>query len=818
MIPAVVLTRIHNAIFVGGDRGAGKTAFMLNLNEHYRGNRKARPELYFCAPVDPTLLSDDDNFLNVVLAQVHKELREQLNKHTGAEDYWQALEAVTEALESEQTASKLTGMERLMAFRSSVSLEHRLFKYFEEACSILSCEALVVLVDDVDMSLEKAFQVLETVRRYLACPLVIPVISGDIGLYEAIVTRTFADRLGKSGNRDEPSGESADEAQRLAQEYLKKVLPVHQRTQLMSIPDLIDDVSLTIRVGEHRLSFDDLYAFLKAIIYRGTNGEESSHPPFMPQTARELVQMLLVVQRGVATEDLPIPSKTPVEAARQVCLNGDKLAMLLRAFQGYWQVKGDWAAYYRTRADLELLDTRKPSQTREQTLRDILFFDATAHPPQRSTYPLARQVEAMLRPLEQRMRDQHAGTVRPTLMAMPPFEPFDPNCIFRRDDLTGLSDDERILVDIYSHSDFYNSYQTAHLIYFGKAFELIASNLIGSVSEESLRRILRKAPYHSYFAFFPTRRLDVADWESDSDGPEDARPQADLAAAPGEMSETVAESDERDGSQETANEPKSAEASFSEKVAAWYRRHTHLAKAPPSAQLLYKAMNKAFNQFIMLKTTRPKGQNSGNRLNNDHLALINKRCKYILMNAFASFEGDANIVVKQNVAISTKGDFKQDASYRMNVAPLLSKDTYTAAIEDHPLFAAEELGADLSISAVNRRNPTAKPTQTAQLQSPSIDLSRGEKSAASRRLGSVLGIDLARQINRFSFRNETKADALLSAAMAAMEKGRDKLYPFHSILSAQFIMSEGLMGRMRDIASSIGRGHELEAFLRSLGK
>ncbi|PWC46810.1 hypothetical protein TSA6c_08530 [Azospirillum sp. TSA6c] len=795
---------------------------MLNLNDHYSRHRRDKPNLHFCAPVDPTLLSHNDSFINVILAQIHKELQRQLDKSKDAEGYWQALEWVTEALESEQTASELTGMERLMAFRSSVSLEHRLFKYFEEACRILSCDALVVLVDDVDMSLDKAFQVLETVRRYLACPLVIPVISGDIALYEAIVTRAFAKRLekpaGSGGNFG--AGGPADNSWHLAQEYLKKVLPVHQRTQLMSIPDLIDDVSLRIRVGEHLLPFDDLYAFLKAVIYRGTNGEEGSHPPFMPQTARELVQMLLVVQRGVAIEDLPVSPRTPLEAARQVCLDGDKLAKLLRAFQGYWQVKGDWAAYYRTRADLNLLDMRKSSAACGRTLRDILFFDATAHPPERSSYPLPKQVEAMLDQFDTRMRNQHAGTVRPTLMAMPPFEPFDPNCIFNKAVRAGLPGDERILVDIYSHSDFYNSYQTANLIYFGKAFELIASNLIGLVSEESLRRILQKPPYHSYFAFFPTRRLDVADWEGDTDGPEETSLQPQLPDPPAKEPEAAPEANGQGDSQAAAGETKSAETAFSEKIVAWYGRHPHLAKAPPSAQLLSKAMNKAFNQFIMLKTTRPKGQ-SGNRLSNDDLARINERCKYILMNAFASFEGDANVVVRQNVAISEKGDFEQDASYRMNVAPLIGKETYTAAIKDHPLFASKDLGTDLPVGGVSRRTPRSKPALTAPTEPGtafSSALSPGLKSAASRRLGVVLGPDLLRQIKRFNFRDTAKARELLSSALKTMKNDFEKLIIYTDILAAQFVTYDGLMGTIRYIADFVGAEVEVEAFLQDLQK
>ena len=41
----------------------------------------------------------------------------------------------------------------------------------------------MILIDDVDMSLDKGVQILDVVRGYMASPLAIPVISGDIDLY-----------------------------------------------------------------------------------------------------------------------------------------------------------------------------------------------------------------------------------------------------------------------------------------------------------------------------------------------------------------------------------------------------------------------------------------------------------------------------------------------------------------------------------------------------------------------------------------------------------------------------------------------------------
>jgi len=42
------------------------------------------------------------------------------------------------------------------------------------------------------MAFEKGFEVLEVVRKYLSTPYVIPIITGDINLYNSIVCEHFS--------------------------------------------------------------------------------------------------------------------------------------------------------------------------------------------------------------------------------------------------------------------------------------------------------------------------------------------------------------------------------------------------------------------------------------------------------------------------------------------------------------------------------------------------------------------------------------------------------------------------------------------------
>lgn len=55
--------------------------------------------------------------------------------------------------------------------------------------------ALVVLIDDVDMAFDKGFDVLEVVRKYLASPFLIPIVAGDMKLYKEIIETQFMEKV-----------------------------------------------------------------------------------------------------------------------------------------------------------------------------------------------------------------------------------------------------------------------------------------------------------------------------------------------------------------------------------------------------------------------------------------------------------------------------------------------------------------------------------------------------------------------------------------------------------------------------------------------
>ena len=94
-------------------------------------------------------------------------------------------------------------------------------------------------IDDVDMSLQKAHEVIDDVRRLLGCPYIIPIVSGDVALYQQMINVDFDDRAYKKDSNDDLKRSGIELASDLSDEYLKKVFPAQMRLPLNNIARVV---------------------------------------------------------------------------------------------------------------------------------------------------------------------------------------------------------------------------------------------------------------------------------------------------------------------------------------------------------------------------------------------------------------------------------------------------------------------------------------------------------------------------------------------------------------------------------------------------
>lgn len=238
-----VTSAAHNTVLVDGDRGTGKSYFLSNIevawhdSQQVKENSNVKTRLHFCRVIDPTLLNHHDNFSNVVIAHLYNEVREQQQQNYLNEDFNRTLRDLAEALEATDGVSPPAGIDRIIGYRSAVDIELRFHRFIAACLQELGVDMLVLPIDDVDMELSRAHEVLEEIRRLLSCPMILPVVSGNIELFqELMISHFYRGAGGSKGDLKESV------ALQLAKDYLIKVFPVDARMSLRDINLFCDDL------------------------------------------------------------------------------------------------------------------------------------------------------------------------------------------------------------------------------------------------------------------------------------------------------------------------------------------------------------------------------------------------------------------------------------------------------------------------------------------------------------------------------------------------------------------------------------------------
>jgi hypothetical protein len=292
--------RAHEAILLQGPRGSGKSAVLVNLALYLKDRHAAiADELLILKPIDPTLLEDgEDMFLDVFIAALVRDKQIKTKLDLGgreAEMFYDQLCKVGSALESSQIQKEQVGVDRVRALIGGSGIADQVHKLFQCALK-LTCKKLIVLpIDDVDTALQHAYEKIEIVRKYLVSPCLIPLISGDLELYDDVIWRDFHGRLLAKSKAERP--EALARAKRLSIDYQRKILPLPRRIDVPSLTTYLNDPQLRLLAGETPLiSFPVFMYWLDAVLNERMNGVENSYLPLPINTVREFAQLVSNVQ------------------------------------------------------------------------------------------------------------------------------------------------------------------------------------------------------------------------------------------------------------------------------------------------------------------------------------------------------------------------------------------------------------------------------------------------------------------------------------------------------------------------------------------
>ena len=279
--------RNHDTIFVDGERGAGKTAFLLNIKDYIfekdeNENEKISNKLIFFKPVDPTLLENTEKFLSIVIARIVEKINYQIkNKciknnynENNKKEYFKALNKLGSAIGSIKELENDIGLDEIASYASSLKIEEYAHKFFKIVATLLNAEKLVILIDDVDMAFDKGFEVLEVIRKYLASPYIIPIVAGDYKLYRDIVKNHFIKQFTYCEDKCENNlkEKMEEKINNITEQYLQKVFPMEFRVELKNIKNIIENNEILIELNKKdKLDFNQVIYFDRNSINLGIN-------------------------------------------------------------------------------------------------------------------------------------------------------------------------------------------------------------------------------------------------------------------------------------------------------------------------------------------------------------------------------------------------------------------------------------------------------------------------------------------------------------------------------------------------------------------
>lgn len=363
--PGAKPARSHHSISIDGPRGSGKTSVLLNLKSYIaqvdqsglRENEKhLLPHIHVLEPIDPTLLENGESlFLHIIVAAVlrDEDIKEaQRNKPEKARELNRCLEQLAQGLEAVDQQQTRHGLDKIRAMFGNQHLAECVLAFFEAALNLLGKKLLVLPIDDVDTSLNRAFENLEIIRRYLTWSCVLPIVSGDRGLYDEVTWRDFHGRLTKDSNY--LRGQAYEIAVDLAHEYQRKILPLPRRLTMPEVSEYWSKQDVQIKShakDQAALSLRNFLAWLSSFVSGPVNGLEDSRLNIPIPSIRALAQ--LINKSGELIPALPEAvrkAESPLEVERAWQMPTLPLNVL-RAFEDRHQTirkdkKRDYAAAY----------------------------------------------------------------------------------------------------------------------------------------------------------------------------------------------------------------------------------------------------------------------------------------------------------------------------------------------------------------------------------------------------------------------------------------------------------------------------------------
>jgi hypothetical protein len=255
------LDRNHDTITLLGERGTGKTSFLINFRHFYENKDK----VIFLETIDPTLFEDRQNILITIISMIVEEIRDK--NYDDNEEWLNNLSSLSEGLNlldgvgADPLKKDIWDDARIILevglknAYSGLNLEKNFNKFIKKSLKLLDKKMFIITFDDIDTDIKKGWPVLEVIRKYLTSPFIQIIISGDWNLYSKIV------RLHQWKQIKETPEHSVEKDKiiidQLEEQYLTKILKPENRIVLKDLKSIINDGN-KILISDSKTELEDI--------------------------------------------------------------------------------------------------------------------------------------------------------------------------------------------------------------------------------------------------------------------------------------------------------------------------------------------------------------------------------------------------------------------------------------------------------------------------------------------------------------------------------------------------------------------------------
>ena len=688
--------REHSAISIDGARGTGKTAVLVNLKSYLK-DQDVLKDVHILDPVDPTLLEDGDSlFLHIIVAAVlhDKDVKEAQRKAPNkARSLNQTLEKLAQSLESVETQKDCHGMDKVRAMYSNQNLADCVQDFFREVLHLLEKKLLILPIDDVDTSLNRAFENLEIVRRYLATPHVLPIVCGDRELYNDVTWRDFHGRLTKDSSYCR--GDAYEKAVELAAEYQRKILPFTRRLSMPPVSEYWQQSNIYLRDGQKSevMSLRNFIAWMEIFLSGPVNGLEGSKLTLPIPSIRALTQLVRHCSDLIPQLPASIRSAdSELEIRRSWQMLPPQDAMKPSDINDMVQKLANYFCYEPKAGAVYLLLLAKQhwnsvAISRSSNRRGSIFDTPLFQPLTQATtnfdlFDKANDLSAWPNLLEGRLPEEWLAGIKSykTILPYPLAEVgvnssrgWNYNEEIQGLSIPGLEDNQKnkasFLIALLGQSNFYTNAKQTMLLNIGRVFELLIASIVGPLSAEDIHAIMRRAPFFSTAALAPTKTITF------------------------DVKVSKSQSGNIEGSVDTQSEEcdlNSVIATLHQEIEEW-RETCHVNQIDLSPWLVYKVFNKVYSQVASAEYVSNGMKQIGTALN------MVAHSFYATWFAFGSFEkgelfGLPNVVATTNINRENLKNYTSNDQYNVNIKPIM--DTFkeetdlnavSIILNNHPL-------------------------------------------------------------------------------------------------------------------------------------